>query len=269
MEIKSAFDLVTGKVDKALSEQGYKRQSVDSQNEKELTALYTSEDTAYSIVYYKAKMRMVLRQCEMSGGEPDNNWKSAATWLFDPEVDTEKEAESIASDFIETIQGPKQQAITQTRKKKKKDNDGNVDSLFLANRMVNYFPSLKDDIAYEKLHYANFRGITFAKEKILPLFTEFMNTEGSNNIGKLSKSLNDIYEMGDLDVKGIISYILLNSVENESKREQLLVNFTEANKKIIASAFTLRGKKIKPEKPKKKRSGMFMEALEAKQQAEQ
>ena len=146
MEIQNAFDLVADKVEKALAEQDYKRQNVDSQNDKEITALYTSEDTAYNIVYYKAKMRMVLRQCEMSGAEPDNNWKSVATWLFDPEVDTEKEADNIASDFIETIQGPKQQAITQTRKKKKKDNDGNVDSLFLANRMVNYFPELKEDM---------------------------------------------------------------------------------------------------------------------------
>ena len=77
--------------------------------------------------------------------------------------------------------------------KKKKDNDGNVDSLFLANRMVNYFPELKEDIAYEKLHYANFRGITFAKEKILPLFKQYVANEGANNLGKLSKSLNDIY----------------------------------------------------------------------------
>ena len=267
MEIQNAFDLVADKVEKALAEQDYKRQNVDSQNDKEITALYTSEDTAYNIVYYKAKMRMVLRQCEMSGAEPDNNWKSVATWLFDPEVDTEKEADNIASDFIETIQGPKQQAITQTRKKKKKDNDGNVDSLFLANRMVNYFPELKEDIAYEKLHYANFRGITFAKEKILPLFKKYVENEGANNLEKLSKSLNDIYNMGDLDVKGIISYILFNSIEDEKKREMLLENFTEANKKVIVAAFSLRGKKIKPEKPKKKRSGMFMEALEAKQQA--
>ncbi len=64
-------------------------------------------------------MRMVLRQCEMSGAEPDNNWKSVATWLLTQKL-TEKEADNIASDFIETIQGPKQQAITQTRKKKEK-----------------------------------------------------------------------------------------------------------------------------------------------------
>ena len=49
MEIQSAFDLVADKVEKALAEQDYKRQNVDSQNDKEITALYTSEDTAYNL----------------------------------------------------------------------------------------------------------------------------------------------------------------------------------------------------------------------------
>ncbi len=266
MEIESAFEYVAEKVDKALLNDGYKRQSVNSQSDDELMALFTGEDAAYNIIYYKDKMRMVLRHCAMDGGEPDNKWKSVATWLFDPAVDTEKEADSIAQDFVETIQGPQQQAIIQTQKKKKKDNNGNVDSLFFANRMVNFFPSLKDDISYEKLHYVPFRGVTFAREKILPLFTEFVENEGANTIGKLSQSLNDIYDMGDLDVKGIISYVLLNSVEDKGKREQLLVNFSEPNKKIIAAAYSLRGKKIKPEKQKKKRSGMFAKALEAQQE---
>ena len=101
----------------------------------------------------------------------------------------------------------------------------------------------------------------------MQLFKKYVENEGANNLEKLSKSLNDIYNMGDLDVKGIISYILFNSIEDEKKREMLLENFTEANKKVIVAAFSLRGKKIKPEKPKKNRSGMFMEALEAKQQA--
>lgn len=266
METEKAFEYVTGKVEKALVSDGYMRQSVDSQNDKELTALFTNEDAAYNIIYYKEKMRMVLRHCAMDGGEPDNKWKSVATWLFDSEVDTEREADSIAQDFIETIQGPKQQAIIQSQKKKKKDNNGNVDSLFFANRMVNFFPSLKDDIAYEKLHYVPFRGVTFAKEKILPLFTEFVNNEGGNTIGKLSQSLNDIYDMGDLDVKGIISFVLLNSVEDTVKREQLLVNFSDSNKRIITASYSLRGKRIKPEKPKKKRSGMFAEALQAQRE---
>lgn len=266
METEKAFEYVAEKLDKALLTDGYTRQSVGSQNSNELTALFTGEDAAYNIIYYREKMRMVLRHCEMDGGEPDNKWKSVATWLFDPSVDTEREADSIAQDFIETIQGPKQQAIIQTQKKKKKDNNGNVDPLFFANRMVNFFPSLKDDIAYEKLHYVPFRGVTFAREKILPLFTEFVKNEGANTLGKLSQSLNDIYDMGDLDVKGIISYVLLNSVEDADKREQLLVNFSDSNKKIIVATYTLRGKKIKPEKPKKKRSGMFAEALQAQQE---
>ena len=64
MEIQSAFDLVADKVEKALAEQDYKRQNVDSQNDKEITALYTSEDTAYNIVYYKAKMLSLIHISE-------------------------------------------------------------------------------------------------------------------------------------------------------------------------------------------------------------
>ena len=35
--------------------------------------------------------------------------KNIAVWLFDPETDSTKEAESIAADFVETVEGPKAQ----------------------------------------------------------------------------------------------------------------------------------------------------------------
>ena len=68
---------------------------------------------------------------------------------------------------------------------------------------------------------------------------------------RLSKSLSDMYDAGDLDVKGIITYILLNSIEDDKKFEQLTEKFTPEYKKIAVESRKLRGKKIKPEKPKK------------------
>ena len=68
---------------------------------------------------------------------------------------------------METVEGPKRKAIVQQQnKKKKKSDEGNVDPLFFCNRLVNVFPSLKDDIRFEKEHYPSFRGVTFAREKI-------------------------------------------------------------------------------------------------------
>ena len=247
MELERAFEIITGKVERVLLAKGYQKQSV-ADNAKEMTALYTG-NVAYSIVYYFDKKRILLRSCEMEDGEPDNTWKTIATWLFDPETDTARDAENIGEDFAETIRGPKQVAV-QKQKKSKKDGESTSDPLFFANRMVGYFPELRDEIAYEKAHYESFRGITFADEKIMPKFREYVKTLNKGTMEKFSKSLSELYDAGDLDVKGIITYILLNSIEDDEVFEKVTGNFAPENKKIAVEARKLRGKKIKPEKPK-------------------
>ena len=51
--------------------------------------------------YIKDKKHMTMRQCAMTEDGPDNEWKILATWMFNPEEDTQKEADSIANDFVE------------------------------------------------------------------------------------------------------------------------------------------------------------------------
>ena len=250
MEINKAFEIITGKVERLLLAKGYKKQDV-AESDKELTALYTSDNMAYSMVYYFDKKRVLLRSCGMEDGEPDNAWKTIATWLFDPEADTQKDAENISEDFAETIRGPKQTAVQKQKKNKKDNGEHTSDPLFFANRMVGYFPELRDEIAYEKAHYESFRGITFAQEKIMPKFRSYINTLNKGAMEKFSKSLSELYDAGDLDVKGIITYILLNSIEDDEKYEKVTEFFTPENKKIADESRKLRGKKIKPEKPKK------------------
>ena len=231
MEINKAFEIIASRVEAVLLQKGFEKHSVpDTNNEK--TVLYTGS-VAYSIVYYYDKKRVVLRSCAMDGDEPDNAWKT-----------------------VETIIGPKQIAVQ--KRKKARDENGDIinDPLFFSNRMIAYFPDLKDDIAYEKAHYTSFRGITFADEKILPRFREYVKTSNKRDIEKLSKSMGELYDAGDLDVKGIITYILLNSIESDEKFEEFIAGFTPELKKIARASRDLRGKKIKPEKPKKPKKYM-------------
>ena len=72
----------------------------------------------------------------------------------------------------------------------------------------------------------------------------------------MSKTLAELYEAGDLDVKGIITYILLNSIDDDGKFEAVTCAFPKELKKIAVAARNLRGKKIKPEKPKKPKKFM-------------
>lgn len=253
MDMKQPFSIIVERAEKPLLEKGYTKETV-AETENELTALYIGQDMAYSIVYTFKTMRLVLRSCLVEEGEPDNEWKILATWLFDPETDGTREAESIGDDFAETITGPKQRAAVQKQKRKKKDGENTVNPLFLANRMVTYFPELKDEIAYEKAHYEDFRGVTFAEEYIVPRFRELVKTSKKDKLEKLSAGLAAIYKTGDLDTKGIITYLMLNAVEDDEKFALLISAFAENDKKIAKEARRLRGKTIKPEKPKKTRS---------------
>lgn len=254
MEISKAFEIITDKVEQVLLPKGFAKQSI-ADTEKEKTALYTGS-VAYSIVYYYDKKRIVLRSCSMQGDEPDNSWKTVATWLYDEEADGAKEAENIGEDFAETIRGPKQIAVQQKKKSKKENGEPANDPLFFANRMIAYFPELKDEVAFEKAHYTQFRGVTFAEEKILPKFKSYVESTNQGNIEKLSKNLSDLYDAGDLDVKGIITYILLNSIEPDEKFEEIISQFPKETAKIARASRALRGKKIKPEKPKKPKKFM-------------
>lgn len=254
MEISKAFDIITAKVEEVLLKKDYKKHSV-ADTGAEMTALYTGE-VAYSIVYYTEKKRIVLRTCQMADDEPDNTWKTIATWLFDEEVDGAKEAENIGADFAETITGPKQIAAQQKKKSKKENGEQANDPLFFANRMIAYMPELRDEVAYEKAHYESFRGTVFADEKILPLFKKYADSQGAKNLERLSKTLSELYDAGDLDVKGIITYILLNGVDDDDKFEALIGQFTKEQQKIARASRKLRGKKMKPEKPKKPKKYM-------------
>ena len=105
MEFKKAFDYIVGKVEEELVKQNYTKQKVVAENDNELVSLFTSATLAYSVVYYKDKEQMVLRSCTMTDEGPDNEWKTLATWLYDETVGTQKDADSIANDFIEGVSG--------------------------------------------------------------------------------------------------------------------------------------------------------------------
>ena len=77
------------------------------------------------------------------------------------------------------------------------------------------------------------------------------NNASADKLGKISEMLASLYNSGDLDTKGIITYDLLNSVESDEKFEKLIGAFSDTDKKVAKAARKLREKNIKAEKPKK------------------
>ena len=223
MEFKKAFDYIVGKVEEELVKQNYTKQKVVAENDNELVSLFTSATLAYSVVYYKDKEQMVLRSCTMTDEGPDNEWKTLATWLYDETVGTQKDADSIANDFIEGVSGTLAiKRAKQVKQKKKKDDDC-------------YFP---------------FRGATFAKEHIAPKIPMYIKRANKNEIEKFANVFNVQYNNGDVDTRAIITIVLLNSLD-DAEYNALYEHFNDELKVAALNARAFKGKTVKPEKVKK------------------
>lgn len=252
MEFKKAFELIVSKVEAELVKSDYTKQKVTTENANELVSLFTSQNLAYSVVYYKDKMQMVLRSCAMTEDGPDNEWKTLATWLYDEEFATEKDAESIANDFVEGVSGAVAiKRAKQIKQKKKKDDDGNADPKFLAKRFVTFFPELKDEIKNEEDCYFPFRGATFAKEKIATKVATYIKRATKPELEKLAGVFNIQYSNGDVDTRSIITIVILNSLD-DAEFDCLYEYFDNDLKMYSKAARKFKGKTVKPEKPQNK-----------------
>lgn len=249
------LDIINDKVFNALEEQGFSRQAVDNFESDEVASLYISESTAYTVIYYTDKKHVVLRTCAMTDDGPDNEWKTLATWMFDPAVDTNKEAASIGNDFAESLSTPTRIKTIKSNKKKRSDDEGTNTPLFLAKRMVTLFPELRDAVKYEEDGYAPFRGVTFTKTHIVPKINESLTRGNKKEIDKISAVLNAQYKAGDMDTRSIITIIILNSVP-ESQESIIEPHLSEDLAKAWGFAKKFRGKTVKPEKVKEKKKSM-------------
>ncbi|MBQ4128983.1 MAG: hypothetical protein IJD68_04340 [Ruminococcus sp.] len=247
--IKKAFTIVTDKVNTVLEPQGFKKQKVDNSNADEIVALFTGENVAYSVIYYTEKMHMVMRSCTMTEDGPDNEWKTMATWMFNPETDTEKEASSIGNDFADAVSSPVNIKRAKQTKKKKSD-EGSADPVFLFKRLVKFFPELKEEIKYEEDTYYPFRAVTFAREHVVNKINTCLARGDKREITKLMGVLSAQYLNGDPDTRAIVTIVILNSVE--SKYQDIIEPLmSDELSKAYKSALKFKNKKVKPEKVKK------------------
>lgn len=255
MDAKKAFELITNKLEKALSSQDIKKESVSSTSEEEFIALFAGTSVAYSVSYDVEDKLMEFTTCGMTEDGPDNEWATLSKWMFDPDTDSDKQAESIANDFVDTVVAPTRTKAIKTAKKKKSD-EGNANPLFLAKRFVNVFPELKAEIAEEVNYYDPFRGVTFTKNSIVPKVNQALGSGDKQVISKLGGILTTQYNNGDIDTRSIITIVILNSIDTEAKEEKIMEYLSDDLKKAWTSAKKFKNKQVKPEKRKTKKPTM-------------
>lgn len=258
---QKAFDLIVGRLEAAMTGQGFKKATGGLQEPEGKAALFLGDGAAYSVLYEEKRKRFSLRICDLEEDKPNGKWKTLSMWLYDPETDTPAQVQSIVDDFTETVSGPKQAAAITARKKRKKDDENNVDPTFFFNRFIGIFPELRDELNEEKARYGDVRTVTFTRERLLPKINALLSSSAEKGrADRCAGLLNDQYVAGNLDVRALITIVILNGME-ERAVETLRPLMNEELTKSFKSGLKLKGKKIKPEKKKKKAKKFMADTL--------
>ncbi len=254
--VKKSLEIIITQVQNILIDKGFSRYDL-KKNDNTLATFSNGKDY-YSIEIEKENKTVNLLKGSVEGNQIKDDAAVVSTWLFDPDTDGDDQAMSIAKDFVDTLAGPSSPKAI--KKKQNKGSEENTSSpTFFMNRLATVFPEIKADIQYEKDNHESFRFVAFVKEHVVPKVQMLMSMPDEKvTIKKLGKTLSDNYNNGDLDVRSLITIVILNSIEkNESVLESYL---SEDLQKAWNAAKQVKGKDIKPEKPKKK---SFMSKLMA------
>lgn len=223
---------------------------------KNNTLTLTNSNSSYEINFDPPTSKINLWAKNASG-----EIKKLSSWLLNTEF-SQKDLTMISNDFIETMIG-KEQITLKAKKQKNSSDDSNVTGIFFANRMATIFPELKEKIQDEKNSYEEFRSAFFAKNDILPTINNFLKNEKNvSRAKKLGKLISDLYKNATLDVKSIITMAILNGLDESVISKDFEDSLGNELLKSWGYAKKYKNKKVKPEKPKKRKS-LLSQALNA------
>ncbi len=254
---QKAFDLILSKFGAALQERGFAK-AERKQGKEGPRAVFLGKETAFCVLYQEKKRRFELYRCGVSGSKADENWTRLSMWLFDPEEGEAGQAGDIADDFIETACGPQQTvtAVRPARKKHRKEDNGNVDTLFFLNRFAGVFPDMKDELAEERALYGSVRAVTFTRSRLVPRIEALSSSGGDkDSLARCGRLLSELYVNGDMDVRSLVTMVVLNGLSGGAA-EELKPFFNEELAKGYKAGKKMKGKKVKPEKKKKSQKYM-------------
>lgn len=252
--LEKAFEYIVKTVGEELAKQNFSQaQGMEDPNGP--AAMFVSGTVAYSVLYHEKDKLFELRSSVLDDAGKPGAWKNLSKWIYNEEKgDDFSVAQSIATDFCDTVRGPQrvlQMQQLRNNKKKKSEDENYIEPLFFYNRLCSVFDDLKQQMNQERIVYGQVRSVAFAREQVLPRLEAACSTSPlSEQAKKACTVLCDNYKNGDRDTRSIITAILLTGLSDVAYAAAA-ETFEGDLKEVAPSARRLRGKKIKPEKVKK------------------
>ena len=178
--------------------------------------IFSNEKIKVKIEYNEPKQMYLL--FVSNSEEPDYNEINA--WLFDDSQNV-KDIEAISIDFCNSLK--KELGIKNTRSRNATDNielpsstkNGTINITAFTKKMLDIYPTLKDEYKEHVSFYGNFLYINFFGENLVPLFKNTFSNGNKKQIKKLYDVFEDIYLKGDRSTVNTLIAVLCASAYND------------------------------------------------------
>lgn len=292
LELNQALSAILNGTDAVMTKNGFKVIKPDNMNDN--VPVFVDGDHSYmDFSGDKGKIRIELfgnqillfYSEENSEDINEENLEKASVNYFNLEEFDERDIKSLCNELNETINskfGDKSSANGKNKKmpvpvSKSAVKSGSVsyDGNTLANRLSAVYPELKEPYKENFERNGEFLAEEFFVEYGTALVMNTIRLNVSQDVKKLFKILNDIYENGSGDTQGLIAVTILGEMNNDPKlcataAEYMCDDMKEPVLLINKYFATSKGKKAKEKlanppayKPKKEKKSGFMSQMMA------
>lgn len=218
------FPEVIKEMEPLLSEQGFKA----GENGE------FSNDTKKVLVAYDEEKQMY----RFSIADIDGDYREVSAWLFDDSQNA-KDAASVGIDFAATLR--KELGITAKRvgnnniELPSASKSGNMTVTGFAKKMLDVYPTMKEEYKEHIAVFGNFLYINFFGESLVPNLKNTFENGSKKQIKKLYDVFEDAYLKGDKDTVNILVAVLCAAAYKNENITAAIREMLEVDKHFLAS----------------------------------
>ena len=291
MELNEAYRLILSGTQDSIESNGFKLAKQSKPDELPLTV--DGERSYFDFTGEKGKVRIefsgmqaLLFYSEDAGSDSDEDLIKASVNYFNADEFDQRDIKSLCNEINETVNAHFGSADGQLSKAKKKpvpvskaaakSGSQSYDGNTLANRLVAIYPHLKEPYRLNYEEYGEFLAEEFFDNYGTAAILGTIKSKNPQELKRLFKILNDIYENGSSDTQGIIAVTILGKMDNDEQMcstaaEYMCDDMRDIVLLVNKYLATPKGKKAiekmknpPPYKPKKqKKQGFFSEMMAA------
>lgn len=199
---------------------------------------YKNDTRLVKIEYSEPRQMYTLSAAEISDGE-QGELKEINAWLFD-DSQTAKDAAAVGIDFTASLRKNmgiklKRTATGEEIELPSVSKAGSVTVTGFAKKMLDFFPSLKDEYKNHIAQNGNFLYLNFFGEHLVPHLKNVLSSGNKKQIKKLYDILGDMYVKGDKDTVNTIVAVLCAAAYNDEKVQKAVEDMLAEDQHFLSS----------------------------------